>query len=256
MTQTPGAETASQRFLSGRERAGWHGLRPALSASSRRRRNLLGKMCRRVALLALVVASPMRAAEPGPGYLFFESERLRFRGGEVVKLRWAPLPHETEEFELLLSLDGGHHFIRLTEMQEPSLESLEWRVPNLPSGDARLCLRVGLKGKEVELELSAPFTILGDGDAPIAGVTFRAGEWWTSQTIPVALPDVQAPHQHAGSPVPPDWGAHLAPSLGRDHIATAPPAVASTARSACARPDPREKPRLLGRSPRIIPLRE
>jgi hypothetical protein len=220
------------------------------------RRNRLANMCGWLALLSLVLAAPVRAAAGGLGRLVFEGERPRFRAGEVVRLRWTSLPPEAEEFELLLSLDGGRHFIRLTEMQEPGLESLEWRVPNLPSGDARLRLRMGLKGEEIDLELSAFFTILRDENAPVAGVTFRAGEWWTSQTVSAGLPDVQAPHKHAESPLPPDWVAHLASTLSRDDIATALPAATATARSAYADPNPSDKPRLLGRAPRIIPLRE
>ena len=216
----------------------------------------LANMCGRLALLSLVLAAPMRAAEPSLGRLVFEGERPRFRAGEVVRLRWTPLPPEAEEFELLLSLDGGHHFIRLTEMQEPGLESFEWRVPNLPSGDARLRLRMGLRGEEIDLELSAPFTILSDDHEPVAGIAFRAGEWWTSQTVSAGLPNVQVPHQHAESPLPPDWVAHLASTLARDDIATALPAATATARSAYADPNPSDKPRLLGRAPRIMPLRE
>lgn len=216
----------------------------------------LANMCGRLALLSLILAAPVRAAVTGLGHLVLEGERPSFRAGDLVKLRWTPLPPEAEEFELLLSLDGGRHFIRLTEMQERGLESLEWRVPNLPSGDARLRLRMGLKGEEIDLELSAPFTILSDDNEPVAGITFRAGEWWTSQTVSAGLPDVGAPHQHAERPLPPDWVAHLAPSLARDDIATASPAVTSTARTGCAKPDPRDKPRPLGRAPRIIPLRE
>jgi hypothetical protein len=213
-------------------------------------------MCGRLALLSVVLAAPVRGAASGLGRLVFEGERPRFRAGEVVRLRWTPLPPEAEEFELLLSLDGGHHFIRLTEMQEPGLESLEWRVPNLPSREARLRLRMGLTGKETDLELSAPFTILSDDNEPVAGIAFRAGEWWTSQTVSAGLPDVQAPHQRVESPLPADWFAHLASRLARDDIATALPAATGTARSAYADPNPSDKPRLLGRAPRIIPLRE
>jgi len=256
MTVLPDPEMAGRRSFSGPERAWWRCPRSAGVARMGMRGSHFVDLCGRLVLLSLVLAAPIRASESGPGHLLFRDERPTFRAGEVVKLRWTPLPPGAEEFELLLSLDGGHHFIRLTEMQEPSLESLEWRVPNLPSGEARLRLRMGLKGEEIDLELSAFFTILRDENAPVAGVTFRAGEWWTSQTMSVALPDVQAPHRQAEGPFPPDWVGHLVPSLARDYVATASLPATSAARSAEADPDQGDRPPPLGRSPRIIPLRE
>ena len=114
-------------------------------------------MCSRFVVAGLLLAAPVRAAATDLGRVVIKGERPTFRAGEVVTLRWTSLPPETEEFELLLSLDGGRQFIRLTEMQEPDLESLEWRVPNLPSSDAHLRLRVGLNGEEIDLRTERPF---------------------------------------------------------------------------------------------------
>jgi hypothetical protein len=210
----------------------------------------------RLILLSLVLAAPMRASESSPGHLFFRDERPTFRAGEVVDLQWTPLPPEAEEFELLLSLDGGNSFIRVTEMQGPGARTLEWLVPNLPSHDARLRLRMGRMGEEIELELSAPFTIVGREDRPVACVSFREGEWWTSQAVSVVPPDVQNPGQRTESPGPRDWAAHLAPSLARDLVVTAPPLSALPARSTRADPFPSDRPPPRGQFPRVIPLRE
>jgi hypothetical protein len=210
----------------------------------------------RLVLLSLVLAAPMRASASSPGHLLFSDERPTFRAGDVVNLQWTPLPPEAEEFELLLSLDGGRRFVRLTEMQGPGARTLEWRVPNLPSDDARLRLRMGRMGEEIELELSAPFTIVGREDRPVACVSFREGEWWTSQAVSVVPPDAQNPGQRTESPAPRDWAAHLAPSLARDFVVTGPPLSALTARSTRADSFPSDRPPPRGQFPRVIPLRE
>ena len=256
MTVLPDPEMAGRRSFSDPERAWWRCPRSAGVARMGMRRGHFVDLCGRLVLLSLVLAAPIFASESGPGHMLFRDERPTFRAGNVVNLQWTPLPPEAEEFEVLLSLDGGRHFIRLTEMHGPGARTLEWRVPNLPSDDARLRLRMGLRGEEVELELSAPFTIVGSEDKPVAGVSFREGEWWTSQAVSVAPPDVQIPCQRAESPGPRDWAAHLAPSLARDFIVTAPPPSISTDHGAYADPFPSDRPPPRGRCPRIIPLRE
>jgi hypothetical protein len=213
-------------------------------------------LCKRLVLTGLLLAGPAHAAATDLGRVVIEEGRPSVRAGEVVTLRWTSLPPETEEFELLLSLDGGHRYVRLTEMQEPELGSLEYRVPNLPTSDARLRLRVGIDGKEVDLQPSAPFRILRDASGPLADITFRAGEWWTSRPISVAQPEVRTPRQDAEVPTPPDWGAHIATSSVRDHMATQQPTAASAPRGMWVGAKPSDEPLLLRRSPRVIPLRE
>jgi hypothetical protein len=256
MTTLPDPEMAGRRYFSGPERTGWRCLWGPINARMGVHGGHFVDLCRRSVLLSLMLAAPIRASESVPGHLLFRDERPTFRAGDVVNLQWTPLPPEAEEFELLLSLDGGRHFVRLTEMQGPGARTLEWRVPNLPSGDARLRLRMGRMGEEIELELSAPFTIVGSEDKPVAGVSFREGEWWTSQVVLVVPPDVQTPCQRAEIPWPRDWAAHLAPSLARDFIVTAPPPSISTYPGGYADPFSSDRPPPRGRCPRIIPLRE
>ena len=237
------AETAGSRSSSG-------------PAAGRRRRDSAAAAAGWLACLAVVSATAARAAEPVAGRVVFEEEQPTFRAGDVVNLRWTPLPPGAEEFEILLSVDGGRHFVRLTEMEDPGQLSVEWRVPNLPSRDARLRLRIGLNEKEVELDTSAPFVIVGDDNAPVAGVRFRAGELWTSQTASAALPELEGLQRRVDSPLPPEWGAHLASSLARDDLAKTPVAAAEYVQSAYAEQAASENPGSPGRSPRVVPLRE
>lgn len=232
------------------------GCAPSVSDGGRAWRTPVARLGGRLVLAGLVLAAPAYAAASDPGGVLIEGGRASVRAGKIVMLRWTPLPPETEEFELLLSLDGGHQYLRLTEMQEPDLEFLEWRVPNLPTSDARLRLRVGIDGEEVELQPSAPFTILRDASGPLADITFRGGEWWTSRPLSVAEPDVPAPRQDAEAPIPPDWDGHIATSPGRDVVATRRPAAASAARGVRVGANPSDGPQTLRRSPRVIPLRE
>ncbi len=101
------------------------------------------------------------------------------RAGGIVEVRWTALPAGVDEFELLLSVDDGRRFeIRLTEQLDPGVGLYSWRVPNLPSGRARLRLRFGIEGREIEGPPGPPFTIVGDETIPAAGLEHRRGEWW------------------------------------------------------------------------------
>ena len=80
--------------------------------------------------------------------------------GERVVLSWGALPSFADEFEILLSVDGGGRAaIRATSSMNPSTRAIEWRVPNLPAPHARLRIRWGDGGHEIESPWSEPFEI-------------------------------------------------------------------------------------------------
>jgi hypothetical protein len=103
------------------------------------------------------------------------------RPGEVVEVRWAAVPRGVEEMELLLSLDGGRHFtVRVTPDLEADRGSYAWRVPPLPSGDARLAVRVNLDGREVLGGVSARFRIADDHAVHRWSARSHGGDLWVS----------------------------------------------------------------------------
>jgi hypothetical protein len=103
------------------------------------------------------------------------------RAGETARIQWQGLPRGVEELELLLSVEGRELPIRVTPQLAAEAGLVLWQVPNLPSRRARLAIRYGLDGEEVESEPGAAFEILPtDGEAP-AALEFRQGEWWIQE---------------------------------------------------------------------------
>src|SRR5262249_40894233 len=90
----------------------------------------------------------------------------RVSAGDAVRVRWADAPagSNVQEQELLLSLDGGRHFRLVTRRLDPAAREYLWVVPELPSGDAVLALRVGDEHGEVLAGESAAFTIDAGSD--------------------------------------------------------------------------------------------
>ncbi len=102
--------------------------------------------------------------------------------GTVVEVRWDPVEGPADELELLLVLDGsGTAALRLTRSLPPRTTSWRWRVPALPARAARLVLRVGREGREVEGEAGPPFRILAP-KVPLARLTARHGDLWAGGT--------------------------------------------------------------------------
>ncbi len=119
--------------------------------------------------------------------------------GQRVEVRWTALPPAVSECELLLSLDGGREYmVRLTPELEGTTRELAWFVPNLPTPRARLRLRVGLGGREIESATSAAFTIIGNSDAPLATVHFARGEWWTATVAGTSQTEIPTRKAHLG----------------------------------------------------------
>ncbi len=145
-------------------------------------------------LVALPVAAGPRVAAPHAG--------TGLVPGEVVEVVWDRVEGPVEELELLLILDGaGRETVRLTRSLPPTTTSWRWRVPAIPARAARLVLRVGRDGREVEGEPGPPFRIRATG-APCAPVTWRRGELWLGGTggEPPVRPGGLAPRAAASWP--------------------------------------------------------
>jgi hypothetical protein len=143
--------------------------------------------------LAAAPAAPIPRAplaaliEPRPGRTLV--------AGETATLEWAPGSPATEragraeEWEAFLSLDGGAHYaIRITPHLDRDLRRVSFRVPDLPTGDARILLRFGNASsegderRELACEVPQRFAIVrppGAGlalEAAPALRAYRAGE--------------------------------------------------------------------------------
>ncbi len=110
------------------------------------------------------------------------------RAGDTATIEWQGLPRGVEELELLLTIEGRELPIRVTPRLAAQAGLLLWRVPNLPSSRARLAIRYGLDGEEIENEPGAAFEILpAAGKAP-AALEFRQGEWWIRESAGERFP--------------------------------------------------------------------
>lgn len=110
------------------------------------------------------------------------------RAGETAKIEWRGLPQGVAELELLLTIEGRQLPVRVTPQLAAGAGVLLWRVPNLPSPRARLTIRYGLDGEEVENPPGAPFEILPAEGKPPEAVAFREGEWWTRENAEDRFP--------------------------------------------------------------------
>src|SRR5262245_28331190 len=93
--------------------------------------------------------------------------------GSVLTVSWDSPPWRRDgrdEMELVLSLDGGATYaVRLTERIPSGMLSWTWRVPALPTRNARLALRAGedeVAASEEILAASAAFAIASTGTEP------------------------------------------------------------------------------------------
>jgi hypothetical protein len=148
----------------------------------------LGRIARVV--LGIVAAAPVAAAAaPPPALATLAAPRAgtALVAGETATLEWAPGPalagvRHVEEWEAFLSLDGGEHYtIRITPHLDRDLRRVRFRVPDLPTGDARILLRFGDERRELAADLPQRFSIVRapgtrlDLAAPPAQ-SFRPGE--------------------------------------------------------------------------------
>lgn len=166
------------------------------------------------------------------------------RAGESVELSWDRVGGEVKELELLLSVDDGSEtWVRLTEQLPPDTVSYTWRVPQLPTGGARIRLRVGIPGRgEVEGPPGQPFAITSAGADFAAPLRWRSGEWWAAG---VALP---------ASPLGPrPSGVSQEPSLTAFHT---PLSIGLNPRPGAAAPDPEPEPATVASAPDVPHGRE
>jgi hypothetical protein len=99
---------------------------------------------------------PLRLLSPSSGTVL--------AAGTSATLEWIPLAglgrQDWEEWEAFLSLDGGATYpVRITPHLDRDLRRVTWKVPSLPSANARLLLRVGDERRERVFELPERFTI-------------------------------------------------------------------------------------------------
>ncbi len=178
---------------------------------------------------------------PVAGSILAPAAGERLAAGSTATVRWTELPAKVEEFEILLSLDGGRSYgVRLTPRLDPATRELSWEVPNLPADDARLRLRIGVGGREIESTVSAPFVILGSPKAPAATLRFAEGEWWTAALTAPPSSELPSREQRAELPGPGQAQHALALLPDETHPLDFAPAVSPAAHTvgAARRPHP------------------
>ncbi len=149
-----------------------------------KRRSLLPPAGLPVAVLAAsVLAAPLPAqAGRDEGRILSPSDGESLVAGQAFEVRWSPLPADVEEMEFLLSVDGGRFFpFRLTPRIDPRSGSFVLSVPRIDAASARLRIRFGRNGREIDGESSATFSILDSPLIPPAPFLRRDGEWWIAR---------------------------------------------------------------------------
>jgi len=134
-------------------------------------------------LLALaILAAPSRVLATPRGEVEIPGV---VRAGDVVTLRWSGVPGDADELELLLSLDGGRHFpLRVSPELDARERVWRWRVPNVPTSEARLLVRWGNEREEREAAVSEAFEIEGDVSVPLDRELVHEDGWWTGEVLP------------------------------------------------------------------------
>jgi hypothetical protein len=145
-----------------------------------------------ITLILLAAASARLSAEVSVTPPVFGT----IRAGDTARIEWRGLPGGVEELELLLTIEGRELPIRVTPQLAAGAGVLLWRVPNLPSRRARLTIRYGLDGEEIEDAPSAFFEILPSAGEPPAVLAFRQGEWWTQESEEDRLPGALNSREH------------------------------------------------------------
>jgi hypothetical protein len=207
-----------------------------------------------LAVAALTLAAPLLASSPID--IVWPGEHGVLHSGQQVEIRWRSLDADVAEAELLLIVDDDTGFtVRLTPEFEPGRESFTWVVPSLPASAARIRLRVGVDGEEVESEPSESFRIEADTGDPLPPIGFRNGEWWMGAV----------PRQSAASPEPrPPARLSTAdtdrpavdPALGTWVVALAGPAALRSLHRTETFPCPRRADGARFGRPQAAPLRE
>jgi hypothetical protein len=120
----------------------------------------------RRALLALLVLAalplPAAAGKEGRVRLVAPASGAELTADAIATVEWqeVSLPAGVEEWEAFLSVDGGRTWpVRITPHLDLSIRRFAFRVPDLPTRDARLLLRFGDERQEIEVETPQRFAI-------------------------------------------------------------------------------------------------
>jgi len=149
--------------------------RSCTAVHDRRRHPLLAVAIAGLALVHASFAVAGSSAIPTPRLIGSGS----VRAGQVVEIRWDPLPPGVPEMELMLSVDGGRHYpIRISAEMSGRETGYRWKVPNLTVREARIRLRARLGTIETESEPGREFSIVGDPDLPAELEQVAEGGWW------------------------------------------------------------------------------
>ncbi len=114
------------------------------------------------------MALPGAASAAPYARLVAPEDRSEIAAGSLAAIEWAPeaglaalaaLDH-VEEWEAFLSVDGGKTYpLRITPHLDAHIRRFVFRVPYLPTREARLLLRFGDERREVEQETPHLFAI-------------------------------------------------------------------------------------------------
>jgi hypothetical protein len=113
----------------------------------------------------------------------------RLEPESLVEISWSldRFPSGDDEWELVLSLDGGRSFpVRVTANLDPATRRVLWRVPALPTDQARLAVRTGSDGEpseEVPRLIGPSFVIAASVRAPVEELFAVRSEWRTREAL-------------------------------------------------------------------------
>lgn len=130
---------------------------PKLELRSRPACALLGLVA------AFALASPVRSAsQPGPRVRISSGGPVH--PGDRIELVFEGETRGVEEFEILLSMDGGRTYPeRISKELNPATRRWLWRVPRLPCKEMRLRVQFHRDGREIEGEESVPVPLIAEG---------------------------------------------------------------------------------------------
>ena len=147
-----------------------------------------------LALLGGVLLAPSWAAAlpepritigqgPPPIALALPADGAVLTAGSTARLAWEPGLGPLagtgpfagfDEWEVFLSVDGGASYpVRITPHLDADLRQALWEVPDLPTRDARLLLRVGDEHRETAFALPQRFTIAAADSPAATAATFQ-----------------------------------------------------------------------------------
>jgi hypothetical protein len=120
---------------------------------------------RPLAVLLAALALLAAGARPALAYarLVAPAAGTELTAGSLAVVEWeaAALPEHTEEWEAFLSVDGGRTYpLRVTPHLDIDIRRFSFRVPDVPTREARLMLRFGDERREVGVETPQRFSIV------------------------------------------------------------------------------------------------